>query len=172
MKSIDLQEIGYTLKAHGRDGQIRIFAEDKFLKDLENARALFIDLDGSHVPFLIESMEFKAHLLIKLEDIDSPEEASKFSQKTVFLHRDELNHYVEEKPAFELAALRGFKVYDQNNVYVGNVENIIEQQFQDLLEIKNEENSFFWPLHEDIILELDPEKQFLKLEFVDGFNAL
>ncbi|MGA0232267.1 MAG: hypothetical protein ACO3MB_05280, partial [Saprospiraceae bacterium] len=73
------------MKAHGREGQIRINVEDAFLESLSEARAVFVDIKASRVPFLIEGIEFNNHILLKLDEVDTPEQAQELAQCDLYL---------------------------------------------------------------------------------------
>lgn len=170
---IDLTQIGLTLKPHGKDGQLRVHVEDPFLEDFASARAVFIDLNGSPVPFLVEHIEFKNHILVKLEELDSPEEAQPMTQCGLYLEKEELseaslNHETES----EWAWLVGYRVFQQEGIYVGSICSVSEGDFQTLVEIENDQSRFLWPYHPDFIIELNKEMKSLKIELLEGFTEL
>ena len=170
---MNLISIGKTLKPHGKDGQLRMTCDDPFDEYLEGFKALFIDLDGSKVPFLIENINFKNHILVKLDEVDSPEEASLYAMKDVYIEssalpKDVLNSISDKQSA----GLQGFKIYDQNDRWIGEVYGIIESDLHTLLEVDAGGKQFVLPFHEDILIDIDPESKSMKLEIMDGLLDL
>lgn len=163
--------IGETLKVHGKDGQLRIRVSEAFEDEIDHVRAVFIDLDGSRVPFLVESIVYKNHVLLKLDEVDTPEIAEKLARKELFLDASEISDpsILEESPQAE-DPLVGFKVYDQNQNYIGEISHFLRQEFQDLIEVKTEANSFMWPLHENLILSFDESQKKIQIKLFEGYN--
>ena len=166
---IQLSHIGTILKAHGKDGQLRISVDDGYLDDLEKARAVFINLDGSKVPFLIEGIEYKNHILIKLDEVDTPEQASKYSLKELYMEDVELSESnLNRSISSDADQMIGMKVFDQNDVFRGIIQELIQNEFQDLVEIRHEDEVFLCPLHEELIISIDSEEATLKLTIPEG----
>jgi len=166
---VELTRIGHTLKPHGKEGLIRLRVEDEFIEDLELSNALFIDLEGSKVPFLIDDLQFKNHILVKLSEVEDPQNASKFSSKSIFIE----NKFVSEK-ANDLEAsvndLLAFKVYDSGKQYVGAISNIIEHPHQIVLEINTPEKAFLMPFHPDLVLDINQAAGSIEMEIPDGIQ--
>lgn len=168
---LELIKIGRTLKSHGKSGQIRASIDDDFLEDVENARAFFIEIYGSKVPFLLEQIEIKNHLLVKFEEVDSPEEAARLSSKQIYLSSTEVQHKsVAESPS--LNQLIDYKVFDQELTFKGTVVEVQENEFQSLLLLKNENKTFWIPLHQDFVIKIDDELQQMELRLPEGLDRL
>lgn len=78
-------KIGYVAKAHGVDGTVVVrFSEDELYEtDLEEP--LFIDIQGTKVPFFIESYRDAGdHALVKLEFVNSPVEVRRIRNCSVY----------------------------------------------------------------------------------------
>jgi len=169
---VELTQIGTSLKAHGKDGQLRVYVEDAFLDDLEKARALFLNIDGSRIPFIIQGIEIKNHMLIKLDEIDNPEMASKLSNKEMYLDSSKVSEEsLSESKESSMDRLIGFSVYDQDDNNVGKITSVIENEFQTLLNIENLNSSFLWPIHDDLIIGIDDSESIIKLLILEGFDS-
>ena len=64
--------------------------------------------------------------------------------------------------------MKGMKVYDQNDVFRGVIQELIQNEFQDLVEIRHEDEVFLCPLHEELIISIDSEEAVLKLTIHEG----
>lgn len=171
---IDLHNIGFSLKAHGKEGQIRIHVEDAFLESISEARAVFIDIKGSRVPYLIEGIEFKNHILLKLDEVDTPEQAQELAQCELYLETSSIKEadLSAEESGDDFDWLISYTLINQDNESVGKVEEVLYNAYQTLLKISHSEGFFLWPLHEDFIIDVDRDNKVLKLELLDGFESL
>ncbi len=170
---MELVSIGRTLKAHGKDGALRIQCDDEFLEDLSKARAVFLDLDGSRVPFLISNFEIKNHILIYLDEVVTPEDASLYSLKDLYLERSELSaSSLEAVQAEDHGMLLQFRVYDGNDNYMGTITEFIENPQQLLIRVSGPEHEFLCPLHDELILGIEEESMILKMSIPDGLVDL
>jgi len=170
---VTLTSIGSTLKAHGKEGQLRISCDDRYMDDLESARAVFLNLNGSRVPFLIESIEFKNHILLKLEEVDTPEEASRFALKDLLLESDALQHSdTEEQESATAINLLQYRVYDSSGNYMGRIQEHIVHPHQELLRIAGPEKTFLCPFHEDMVDDFSEEELTIRMNLPDGITEL
>jgi len=168
---ITLRAIGHSLKAHGKDGFLKLSVHDQYIEDLLKARALFIDMDGSDVPFLIKEIKESNHIFVKLDEIEDPQQASQLSSKEIYLHTDEITNLSDEV-ADQESELLNFKVLDQNEVYKGLIINVIENPHQILVEVKNDDKSFMMPLHENLIIQLNPDQQTIQVDIPEGLDEI
>lgn len=168
---IALTHIGHTLKPQGREGLLRLRVADDYIEDLQNVNAIFLDLDGSRVPFLYTDLQIKNHLLIKLDEVDDPQEASKYSSKALYIE----TKFVSEKESDEETSvdnLIGFKVYDGSEDYIGAINGIVHNPHQILLEINTPEKLFLMPFHPDLVLDINLAAGTIQLEIIDGMADL
>jgi len=167
---LEFVEIGFTQKPKGVDGWLKINIKNQYLPDLKKARALFIDLNGSKVPFLIEKLSLDGQQKIKLDEINNPQEASLLCNMTAFMDKKEVSYVVEAEK--DLLPIVGFKVLDQDDNERGIIETLKSYPNQVLAEIKNEKATFLLPIHENIIIDINPDSKVIKLEIVEGIEDL
>lgn len=169
---INLVSIGHTRKAHGKDGFIKLTVDDNFVEELLAARAVFIDLDGSKVPFILESAKETHEIFVKLEGINDPEDATKLASKEIYLHEDEAPKGIASSNTSNDSELLNFTVLNQEGVNKGLIVSIIENPHQLLAEIKNKGGSFMAPIHEDLIIELNEANKTIQLEISEGLEEI
>jgi ribosomal 30S subunit maturation factor RimM len=78
-------QIGTTKKTHGFRGELKIRIEDAYWDDFLESEVLFIELDGHPAPFFVEDLRSDANPIIKLDDIDTVEDAKPIAGKPVYL---------------------------------------------------------------------------------------
>ena len=172
MNAINLKLIGSTRKAHGKDGFIKLVVEENYIPDLLASKFLFVDVNGSRVPFFIEKINERPDICIKLEDISDPQQASKFSSKSIYLHENDITSAIDSTDSLDSTGLLGFKVIDQEDEHKGMVINVIENPHQLLIEVETENNTFMVPVHQDLIIDLAQDIKTLKIFISEGLDAL
>lgn len=165
----EIIEAGKFLKPHGLKGELNVILEyDADI--LEEEYPIIVELDGIYVPFYIESIRPKGHFssLIKIEGIDSIDEAKKFVNKIFYLRRSDVADFlnVTEEEIESDTDLIGFKVYDKTFGYIGTVEDVDTSSENVLLLVRPEVESdaegtkdvIYIPLSEDLIEEVTEDK--------------
>jgi len=168
---IDLTQIGYSSKSRGIEGQFKVKVEDRYKADLLKARALFINIDGSRVPFLIESAEERKDVILKLEEITTPEQVTKFLNKEIYLSDDEISAENLQNTQAQ-HPLVGYTITDQNDNAISIIDDIIEYPHQLLASLNYQGKPLLIPIHEDLIVSIDEGGKRVKLEIAEGLLQL
>src|SRR5215212_3488107 len=83
-------EIGFIRKTQGFKGDV-ILAVNGDAEDFLSSEYLFLDMDGSIVPFYVEDFSAEGtQAVIHFEDVSTHEAAAALVSKKVFIPRDEL----------------------------------------------------------------------------------
>lgn len=168
---LELIPIGHTTKSRGISGQIKLKVSTEFIPDLTKARALFINLDGSRVPFLIEHIEDGNQLVVKLDAVENPESANALLSKEIFLDSNEVSHEALNFTK-ETHYLTGYAIYDQDKKSLGEIIELIEYPNQLLAKLIINSKEALIPVHDDLILDVNEEKKTLNLEIAPGLLDL
>lgn len=169
----DLIEIGFTRKPHGKDGYLRLMVNEAYLDILQEARAVFINLDGSKVPFLVEDLNISgSSVLIKLDELDDPQQAGELTGKTIYLENYLAGNIVKNQVITVWNEIIGYDILNDIGHVLGVISNIIEMPHQTMAEITNDGKSFLIPLHKDLVIELNEEEQFLIMELPEGIDTV
>lgn len=167
----ELTQIGYSSKSRGIDGQFKVRVEDRYKEDLLKARAVFINIDGSKVPFIIESTEERKDVILKLEEVESPEQVTAFLNREIYLSDDEISED-NHGPDLNKHPLIGYMLTDQNETQLGIIEDIIEYPHQLLASLTYNDKPLLVPIHEDLIMSLDEGGGSVQLEIAAGLLDL
>lgn len=166
----DSLHLGDIIKSHSYLGSVKVaflFPEtDKLIKA---DSYLFIEFMGKPVPFLVEQISWTddSTAIIKFADIDSEEAAKELRDKRILYPVKNIPPKLRRK--FQPAStFEGFKIVDNQGKYLGIVKEVIENGPQSLLEVENKGISFLIPVHEDIIVEVDLEKETLIVILPEG----
>jgi 16S rRNA processing protein RimM len=179
-------QIAQVLKSNGTDGELVLGFREIAPEDINLQEPVFIIFDGLPVPFYIESFTKRGNTkaLVRLTDISSMEDVEEIAGKAVYIEDDQATEMSLEEDGF--AALVGWMVLtpeipDQvgdDEMEVGDDEmSLIEvgeiTEFYDIpnnpcIEVETENGAVMIPLHEDLILSIDPEYQEIIMQIPAG----
>ena len=163
-----LVQIGQIKKPFGVKGDLRIRLEEAFEESFAQATVLFVKEKGNPVPYFIESVTDNKSWLLKLEDIDSPEQAKALSNQEIFLRAADVQH-VEAKLD---ATLEGFFLEDVEIGKIGTILEIVEYPQQLIAIVGYNNKEVLIPLTEKLLVEIRPDEQVLLMELPEGLLDL
>ena len=152
----DLILFGRIVKTSKEDGNlfIRTFEEIEY----KNIDFLFVEIDGTYIPFKINEIKKikKNSLEIKFEFINNPKEAAEIVSKNVFIEKKFCTYKEENKNE-----IIGYIVIDEDLSKLGEIVNILNNNIQKLLEIRenNSTKSFLIPYVNEFIFNIDHSKK-------------
>ena len=172
----NLQQIAQVLKSNGTDGELVMGFREIAPEDINLNEPVFIIFDGLPVPFYIESFAKRGNTkaLVRLTDICSMEDVEEIAGKSVYIEADNLPEMSLEEDGY--AALVGWMVLTPENAddmesdlyEVGEITDFIDIPNNPCIEVETENGAIMIPLHEDLILSLDPEYQEIIMQIPAG----
>jgi len=166
----DLKVVGTITRSHGLDGALKVNIQIAGFPALEKDEPVFILLQGGPVPFFVEDCQQSSHarLVLKLEDVDSVEQAEKLAGNDVMLERTKLDT-PEQDASNELI---GCKVVDSDKGLIGQVSGIMDNPQHPILEVAFENKTILIPWVDDIIDDVDVEAKLIKISAPEGLIDL
>lgn len=168
IKKEDVFKIGRLGKTHGVKGEVSFQFDDDIFDRVE-AEYLVLDVDGILVPFFMESYRFRSSNLayVIFRDVDTIERAAELTGCDVYFPR-ELAATEDEMPILEM--LVGFELVDAaNGQIVGRITDINDQTANVLFEL---DNGMLIPASDELILNVDTEKEEIVMDIPDGLLSL
>jgi len=164
---------GSVLKSHGRQGEVLISSDFNLPDKISKLESIFIAIDEQLVPFFIEEITPKSSktAAVKLEDIDTIEEANELATRDWYLPEEHMN-LVDNNTTPEPNLLIGFTVLDQNDQELGVIKNIQEIPSNTLLEVEIDGELYDIPFNEETVLFIDQESKILKNHIPEGLLDL
>ena len=174
----NLQQIAQVLKSHGTDGELVMGFRDIAPEDINLEEPVFIIFDGLPVPFFIESFTKRGNTkaLVRLTDIASLEDVEEIAGKAVYIEDDQIPEMSIEEDGF--AALVGWTLLtpaedlDEDDepalIEVGEITDFLDIPKNPCIEVETENGAVMIPLHEDLILSVDPEYQEIIMQIPAG----
>ncbi len=168
MNTLDLIKVGFIIKTHGFEGHLKVAIDEAVSSSLADIKFLFLDIESMHIPFGITQLKIhNDYILVKLEDINSKEEAQQFNGKLVYLERSKVNINSEA----ELYFLTGYMVLNDEE-QIGIVKDIQEFPHQLMAIVQQGDQEIMIPLHEGFIVNIDQENKTLELDLPQGLLDL
>lgn len=170
----DIVTIGKFQKTHALKGELNMISDIDSEYFMEG-NPLIVENDGILVPFYVESIRPKGttSYLVKLEGINSEEEASIFVNNEISILKKDAEEWLDD--TFEdLGELIGYSVIeDKTRVEIGRVERIDDSTSNILLILTDKDDEqIYIPFNEDLIVEIDDENQVIKMNLPEGLVDL
>ena len=176
----NLQQIAQVLKSNGTDGELVMGFREIAPEDINLNEPVFIVFDGLPVPFFIESFTKRGNTkaLVRMTDICSMEDVEEIAGKAVYVEEATLGELSLEEDGFE--ALVGWmlltpEIPDQvgddedGTLYeVGEITDFIDIPNNPCIEVDTKNGAVMIPLHEDLILSVDPENMEIIMQIPAG----
>ena len=169
----DVYQIGRMGKAHGLKGEINFqFTDDVW--DRADSDYIICEVDGILVPFFIEEYRFRSDstAIMKLEDIDSIEQAQMLVNSPVFIEKK----YQEELGEDEVSLhyFIGFKMLDgDDGKDIGTIIDIDDQTDNWLFIVERPDGTeVMIPAHEEFIAEIRQEDKTMVMDLPLGLLEL
>lgn len=131
------------------------------------------EMDGILVPFFVEDFRYKTDtvVLVKLEDVNSEEDARVFVNKEVFYPLDAVD---EEDLVGDMTwdSFIGYTVTDTRIGYLGEITDVDETTINVLLRVDHKGEELLIPAVEELIVGADHEARGLTVALPEGLVDL
>ena len=149
----DILRVGKIVNTHGLKGEVKVIAltdDPKRYNDLD-----FVLIDG--VERKIQGCKFqKDRVIVKIEGIDSIEEAEKYKNKYIEIPREYAVPLEED--TYYIADIIGCNVYDTEGKSLGEVYDVIQTKNNDVYWIRKPKELLI-PVLLDIVTDIDVENR-------------
>ena len=163
MEKQDCFLLGTIFKLHGYKGDVNIYNDNDIPLVFTDIEFFYIEDNNELIPYFAESVRPKKKqvLLVKLEDVDSEEQALKILKQKVYLPNKFLPEMGNVNPD---KLIVGFDVIDNTLGKIGKVDFVNDKTAQKLIIVKDGSKELFIPFHEQFIKEIDTENQKIIVE--------
>ncbi len=161
-------EIGQIVNTSGLKGVIKVkpFTDDiaKF-NDLET---IYISVKKELKEFKIEQVRFSKNMVfLKLEGIDTIEEAEKYRNLYLKIKRDKDEKL--DKDTYYIVDILGCKVYTDEQKELGTVDDVFETGSNDVYVVKDEAGKqVLLPAIKEVIKNIDIENKTIIVHLLEG----
>ncbi len=168
--------LGYTSKVHGKQGEIIIKLDVDNPEEYNGLESVLIQLnkkDKLLVPFFITQAQTlnNGTLRIKIEDVDSVDEAKSLVGKETYLPLAALPKLTGNQ--FYYHEITGFTVIDTNLGELGIIKQVLDYPTQAIFEIVNANGKeILVPITDDIIQKVDRDNKVVTVTTPEGLVDL
>lgn len=163
---------GIILKTQGTKGELLIQFINIDPDGIEPGDNVFIEINGMLIPFFIEEISpGEKSAVLKLEYIDSINEAAKLCGYKVFIH-NKLYNKIKGSETFSPSEYINYSFIDLVTGTKGTVKEYLESESNPLLIIESSEKEFLVPLNPEIIVRIDKKGRKLEARLPEGLIDL
>lgn len=160
--------IGFTGKAHGLDGRLKLSPLAAYQDDFGDLEVLFIEENEQYIPYFVQHLNLKSvPPLVTLEDIDSRENAARLANKKVWARSTDLPEAIE-KTTLLYHKYIGYTLIDEHHGELGKIEDVQQFPHQEMAFFNYNNADKLIPLNDSLITRVDKEKQTIHLNLPEG----
>ena len=162
MEKQDCFLLGTIFKLHGYKGDVNIYNDNDIPLVYTDIEFFYIEDNNELIPYFAESVRPKKKqvLLVKLEDVDSEEQALKILKQKVYLPNKFLPEMGNINPD---KLIVGFEVIDNKIGKIGKVDFVNDKTSQKLIIVKDRKKEFFIPFHDNFVININIKKKILEV---------
>ena len=168
MNTKDYYKAGFIMKPHGLKGEVTISLDPDSPADWTELETVFIDKNGTLVPYFVESVSAKSgKAFVKLEDVSTPEQAALLKNQSVFLPRD-----TRPKPVagdFYDDEIIGFTVTDDSIGVLGRVKAIERAGMNRFVIVDYKQKEIMIPVQSPLLKRINRSKRKIMVSLPEGF---
>ena len=161
-----MQRIGQVLKSNGRDGELLVSFSGIAPEEIDLEEPVFIEFDGLPVPFYFESFTPRGNTraLVRLTGVRNLTDAEELVGRDVCAE-DDLYEDEEED-------LTGWTVLDADGTEVGTVTAHEDIPGNPCIWVETGHGEVLVPLREELVLDVDEQKETLRMTIPEGLLNL
>lgn len=161
-------EIGQIVNTNGLKGVVKVnpFTDD--ISKFEELKYVYIQLKSELKKVKIEQVRYnKNQVLLKLEGIDSIEEAEKY--RNFYLKTEKESQEDLGEGTYYIVDLIGIDVYSDKNEYLGKIEDVFPTGSNDVYVVKdNLGKQILIPAIADVVKEVDLKNKKMIINLIPG----
>lgn len=157
--------IGFLRRPHGLRGEIVMDLHTDFPERMKKGRQVFVGEE--HKPMTLANVRpHQSGLLVKFDDIDTPEEAGLYRNQWVYVRTKDVplpqgQHYKHE--------LLGLKVVDEDDNLLGELVEILETGANDVFIVRDDSGKeILLPNIPSVVLDLDIAARKMRVHLLEG----
>ena len=159
--------IGKIFAPWGIKGELEVIVETDFPQRFATGSKIYINRQ----PMTIDSsQQHKRRLIIKLDAINSVEDAQKLQGQFVEIHHSQVNPLPEEQ--YYHYQIIGLQVRTADGEILGNITKILTGESNDNYIVDSTNGEILIPAIEDVIKSIDLNKGYITIEAIEGLLSL
>ena len=164
----DYLRVGVVTQTHGVRGEFKVFPTTDDVNRFKKLKKVFVSISSELVKKKVESVKFfKQFVILKLEGVDSMDEAEKLKNVELWVSREDAVACEEDE--YYIADLIGLEVFADSGEKVGILKDVFSSSANDVYEVINDEGkSVLLPAIHDCILDVDIKGGKMTVHITEG----
>ena len=160
-------QVGVISSTHGIRGEVKVFPTTDEPARFKKLKKVLLDTGKERLELEIQSVKFfKQFVIVKFRGIDNINDIEKYKGKSLMVPRQDAVQLEEDE--YYIADLIGMEVYTDGGRF-GTLKDVMETGANEVYIIDSDEHGeVLVPAIHDCILDVDVEKQTMKIRLMDG----
>ena len=160
-------QVGVISSTHGIRGEVKVFPTTDEPARFKKLKKVLLDTGKERLELEIQSVKFfKQFVIVKFRGIDNINDIEKYKGKSLMVPREDAVQLEEDE--YYIADLIGMEVYTDGGRF-GTLKDVMETGANEVYIIDSDEHGeVLVPAIHDCILDVDVEKQTMKIRLMDG----
>ncbi len=167
-KMEDMFQVGVITSTHGVRGEVKVFPTTDDAKRFKRLKEVILDTGKEQITLEIEGVKFfKQFVILKFKGIDHINDVEKYRQKSLYVTR--ANAVRLRKDEYFIADLMGLKVFDEKELEIGILKDVMETGANDVYVIEmHDKRELLLPAIKQCVLEVNVEEGYVRVHILDG----
>ena len=160
-------QVGVISSTHGIRGEVKVFPTTDDPARFKKLKKVLLDTGKERLELEIQSVKFfKQFVIVKVRGIVNINDIEKYKGKSLMVPREDAVQLEEDE--YYIADLIGMEVYTDGGRF-GTLKDVMETGANEVYIIDSDEHGeVLVPAIHDCILDVDVEKQTMKIRLMDG----
>ena len=160
-------QVGVISSTHGIRGEVKVFPTTDEPARFKKLKKVLLDTGKERLELEIQSVKFfKQFVIVKFRGIDNINDIEKYKGKSLMVPREDAVQLEEDE--YYIADLIGMEVYTDGGRF-GTLKDVMETGANEVYIIDSDEHGeVLVPAIHDCILDVDVEKQTMKIRLMDS----
>ncbi|MNS91902.1 Ribosome maturation factor RimM [compost metagenome] len=161
-------EVGQIVNTFGIKGFVKIVPFTNYIERFDELEKVYIKQKSEKVEYIIEEVKYQKNMvMVKFKGIERIEEAELLKNSIVLIDRE--NAVELEEGEYFIVDLIGLEVYTDENVLLGNLEDIYNTGSNDIYVVRNElGKQLLLPALKEVIKDIDLDNKKMIVHLIEG----
>ena len=161
-------EIGQIVNTSGLKGEVKVKPLTDDITRFDDLEKIYVQKANQLIEFKIQNVKYSKNMpILKLEGIDTIEEAEKYRNFYIKINREDAIKLDEN--SYFIVDIIGCDVYTEENMLLGKVTEVFQTGSNDVYAVKNTEGKeIFLPAISDVIKNVDIPNKKITINLLEG----
>ena len=168
----DCFHLGAITRLHGVRGQVRVYLDVDNPSAYKKLESVYVDINNKLVPFSISQVQIikNSQAIFTFSKVNTYDDAAALVGKALYLPDELLPDLSADQ--FYLHEIIGYMLIDENRGELGEIKDIFDYGVNRVVQVFYQSKELLLPLHQDMIVKLDKEKQQVVINTAEGLIDL